>query len=94
MTKELQCPLTIDQQLENLKSLNLIIENEEHAKRILNDISYFRLIKAFSLGLKPKNGSYNGKVSFDQIVDLYKFNAINIKRKSFKCDRLRRIDLL
>ena len=82
MTKELQCPLTIDQQLENLKSLNLIIENEDNAKRILNDISYFRLIKAFSLGLKPKNGSYNGKVSFDQIVDLYKFNA-NVRQLIF-----------
>lgn len=41
----------------NLKSLGLIIENEEYAKKILNDISYFRLIKAYSLGFKPKMGN-------------------------------------
>ena len=33
----------------------LIFEDEEYARKILNDISYFRLIKAFSLNLKPKN---------------------------------------
>lgn len=82
MTKELQCPLTVDQQLENLKSLNLLIENEENAKSILNDISYFRLVKGFGLGLKPKNGCYNGLVSFGQIVDLYKFNA-NVRQLIF-----------
>lgn len=26
--------------------------------KLLNDISYFRLIKAYSLGFKPKNGKY------------------------------------
>lgn len=49
--------MTIDEQIENLKSLGLIIENEEYAKKILNDISYFRLIKAYSLGFKPKMGN-------------------------------------
>ena len=56
--KQHQLPMTIDEQIENLKSLGLIIENEEYAKKILNDISYFRLIKAYSLGFKPKNGKY------------------------------------
>ena len=44
-------------------------------KKILNDISYFRLIKAYSLNLKPKNGQYNANVTFEQILDLYLFNA-------------------
>lgn len=56
--KQHQLPMTIDEQIENLKSLGLIIENEEYAKKILNDISYFRLIKAYSLGFKPKNRKY------------------------------------
>lgn len=56
--KQHQLPMTIDEQIENLKSLGLIIENEEYAKKILNDISYFQLIKAYSLGFKPKNGKY------------------------------------
>ena len=46
--KQHQPPMTIDEQIENLKNIGLIVEDEEYAKRILNDISYFRLIKAYS----------------------------------------------
>ena len=67
--------MTIDKQIENLKNIGLIVENEEYAKKILNDISYFRLIKAYSLNLKSKNGKYCKKVTFEQIVELYLFNA-------------------
>ena len=73
--KQHQPPMTIDEQVENLKSIGLIVEDEEYAKRILNDISYFRLIKAYSLNLKPKNGNYVDKVTFEQLVELYLFNA-------------------
>ncbi len=73
--KKHQPPMTIDEQIENLKSIGLIVEDEEYAKKILNDISYFRLIKAYSLNLKTRNGNYNGKTTFKQIVDLYLFNA-------------------
>lgn len=73
--KEHQPPMTIDEQIENLKNIGLIVENEEYAKKILNDISYFRLIKAYSLNLKSKNGKYCEKVTFEQIVELYLFNA-------------------
>ena len=55
--KQHPLPMTIDEQIENLKSLGLIIENEEYAKKILNDISYFRLIKAYSLDLNLKMGN-------------------------------------
>ena len=73
--KEHQLPMTIDEQVENLKNIGLIVDDEEYAKKILNDISYFRLVKAYSLKLKLKNGNYNGQVTFKQIVDLYLFNA-------------------
>ena len=73
--KQHQPSMTIDEQVENLKSLGLIINDEDYAKRVLNDISYFRLIKAYSLGFKPKNGNYNEGVTFEQIVELYLFNA-------------------
>ena len=80
--KQHALPMTIDEQIENLKSLGLIIENEEYAKKILNDISYFRLIKAYSLGFKPKNGKYEEGVTFEQIVELYLFNA-NFRQVTF-----------
>ena len=80
--KQHQPPMTIDEQVENLKSIGLIVEDEEYAKRILNDITYFRLIKAYSLNLKPKNGNYVDKVTFEQLVELYLFNA-NFRQNIF-----------
>ena len=59
--KQHQPPMTIDEQIENLKNIGLIVEDEEYAKRILNDISYFRLIKAYSLNLKTNEGRYREK---------------------------------
>lgn len=48
--KEQQSPLTVDEQIENLKSLKLEIPDEKFAREFLNDVSYFRFIKAYSLG--------------------------------------------
>ena len=67
--------MSVDELINNLKDKNLIIEDEEYAKSLLTDISYFRLIKAYSLGLKNKNADYFDGVTFEQIVDLYKFNC-------------------
>lgn len=68
-------PLSVKEQIQNLYDLGLIIEDEEDARLLLNDVSYFRLIKAYSLGLKPKNGNYVQGTTFNTIVQLYKFNC-------------------
>lgn len=73
--KQHQPPMTIEEQVENLKSIGLIVDDEKYAKKILNDISYFRLVKAYSINLKPKNGNYDKKTTFKEIVNLYLFNA-------------------
>lgn len=73
--KQHQPPMTIEEQVENLKSIGLIVDDEEYAKKILNDISYFRLVKAYSINLKPKNGNYDNKTTFKEIVNLYLFNS-------------------
>jgi len=73
--ESLEKALTIEEQIENLKEKNLQIYDENFAKDILGKISYYRLIKAFSLTFKNKNCSYNGNISFRQLVNLYKFNA-------------------
>ena len=67
--------MSIGEQIENLRSKGLVIENEAYAQSILNDISYFRLIKAYSLGLKVKNGSYYRDIRFEDIVQLYLFDS-------------------
>ena len=41
--------MTIDEQVENLKELGLVINDEGEVKEFLNDVSYFRLIKAYSI---------------------------------------------
>ena len=57
--------MSVDEQVENLKELGLIIDDEEEVKAFLNDVSYFRLIKAYSIGLKKKNDKYNQGVKFE-----------------------------
>lgn len=73
MAKQHQPPLNVEQQLNNLKNVGLIIEDEEEAKEFLNNVSYFRLIKAF--GMKEKNSTFTDGVTFNQIKGLYIFNA-------------------
>lgn len=73
--KNQQPPLGVDEQIANLKALGLQMNDENYAKSVLNDISYFRLIKAYGLGLKNKNSAYDGTITFEQIVELYFFNA-------------------
>lgn len=73
--KHHQPPMTIEDQIKNLKSLGLIINDEDKAKDFLNDVSYFRLVKAYSLGLKQKNSNYDAGVTFNELVELYLFNA-------------------
>ena len=63
-----QPSMTVDEQIENLRVKGLVIDDVEHVFSILKDISYFRLIKAYSLGLKVKNGNYYDNVRFDDIV--------------------------
>lgn len=67
--------MSVEQQVENLKKKKLIIENEDDARNFLNDVSYFRLIKAYSLGLKDKNACYRDQASFNLLKELYLFNS-------------------
>lgn len=73
--KTLEPAMNIEEQIDNLKEIGLIIDDVEYAKSFLNDVSYFRLIKAYSLGLKPKNSDYYKGITFEEIVQLYLFNA-------------------
>ena len=80
--KPQQPPMTVDEQIANLISKGLIIEDTSYAHSILSDISYFRLIKAYSLGLKAKNGDYHSNIRFEDIVQLYLFDA-NLRQHLF-----------
>jgi abortive infection bacteriophage resistance protein len=73
--KLLQLPLSIDEQIENLKQLNLNFDDENRARLLLSNVSYYRIVKAYSLGLKSRNGKYKSGTTFEQIVELYLFNV-------------------
>ena len=80
--KNHQPSMTIDEQISNLREKGMIIKNEDYAKSLLNDASYFRLIKAYSLGLKEENGNYHENVRFEDVVSLYSFNS-NFRQQVF-----------
>lgn len=73
MKKIYQEPISIDNQVKNLIDLGLLVEDKTYAKKILGRISYYRLIKAYSITLK-KDGRYISGISFEDIVSLYKFD--------------------
>lgn len=73
--KTLQDPISIDDQINNLILKGLIIEDKDYAKSFLSKVSYFRFIKAYSIGLKPVNENYYNGISFNKLADIYMFNA-------------------
>ena len=75
MKKELENAISIEEQIKNLLDLGLINNNVDYAKNILNNVSYNRLIKDYSLGLKQKNCNYYDGKTFDEIIQLYEFNT-------------------
>lgn len=72
--KEHSQSLGISEQIANLRFNNLIIEDEEEAARILNHVSYYRLIKAYGKAFKNKNGRYHDGTSFAKIWSVYEFD--------------------
>lgn len=67
--------MAIPEQIKNLKDDNLTIEDEEEAARILQRVSYYRLIKAYCTPFKDKaSGKYRKNASFNHIYGVYKFD--------------------
>lgn len=79
MTIPLKNPLTLDEQIELLKSRGLIINHESSAKQILLNENYYRFINAYSLGLYASTSGteikYKNGVTFEQLHDLYQFDS-------------------
>ena len=73
--KDIPLSMTVEKQISNLLKKKLTIHNEDAAKEFLNKVSYYRFIKAYSIGLKTKNGNYNAGVTFEQLQKIYEFNS-------------------
>lgn len=59
--KSHQAPIDVNEQIENLISLDLQIEDKDYAKSVLNRVSYYRIVKAYSITLK-ENGKNIGQL--------------------------------
>lgn len=60
--------------LDFLKNKSLIINDEEYAKKILRDITYYRF-KIYSHPFKnPTTKEFDGSISFEDIEKLYRFD--------------------
>ncbi|MCQ2514469.1 MAG: Abi family protein [Ruminococcus sp.] len=67
--------LTYDEQIDLLKSKNLLIEDTEKAKEILKEYSYYSLVSGYKDMFKiEKNGNYRDKIPFEYLVNLYVFD--------------------
>ena len=73
LKKTYQAPIDVSKQIENLIYLGLEIEDKNYAESLLNRVSYYRLIKAYSITLK-EDGKYIDGTTFENIVDLYLFD--------------------
>lgn len=66
-------PLSIEQQLELLRSRGLIIDDENGAKKTLNQINYYRF-SAYCLPFETKRDSFKTGVKFEYVRELYEFD--------------------
>ncbi len=70
----LKTALSIDEQIKLLESRDLIISDRIYAKEVLERISYYRL-SGYLLPFKTKQSTYKIGTHFEQIVNLYEFDA-------------------
>lgn len=68
----IKTPTTFAEQVNILKSRNLIVENEENAEEILSRINYYRF-SAYTLTYKT-NDFFSDKITFNEIYQLYIFD--------------------
>ncbi len=68
-------PLSIDDQIAKLRSLGLIVAEEDKAKKVLSEVSYFR----FAAYLRPMEADrqthqFKPRSTFENAVALYEFD--------------------
>jgi abortive infection bacteriophage resistance protein len=81
--------LSIQDQLELLKARNLIIPDDQRAKRYLTFIGYYRL-SVYFLPFHKKKDEFDSGTKFDDILNLYIFDR---KLKLLALDAIERIEI-
>lgn len=77
MTDNFQKPFkTIDEQIEILKNRNLIIDNEDVAKKTLQSLSYYKIINGYQNPFWAKTDYFLNGTSFFDVILFYKFDTL------------------
>ena len=72
---ELKKPITIEEQLEKIKSHGMIVEDDEVAKRILVETNYYRLTGyVLQYRKSPNNSDYVQGLTFNKMCQIYCFD--------------------
>ena len=77
---------TIEEQIEILKGRNLIIKDEEFAKKLLKENNYYYLINGYKdlfVKNKSENEEFKQNVTLEEIYTLYRFD-IELRMNLFK----------
>ena len=61
---------TVEEQIKILKNRNMIISDEEQAKKFLQKVNYY-IFTGYTHYFRGKNDNFNSKISFDDIMLLY-----------------------
>ena len=70
--------LTIDQQIELLKSKNLLFKSEKNAKKLLSNIGYYKLINAYRIPFIIESNNkklFDKGTYFEDLYNLYVFDS-------------------
>jgi abortive infection bacteriophage resistance protein len=77
MPRQVKPFLSIEQQINHLRSAGMRIDDEESAAEVLSDTNYYRLINAYALDLyaNDKKTLFKPGVSFGDVYGLYAFDC-------------------
>lgn len=74
---------TLSEQIELLKDRDLVITDEEQAKKLLLSNNYYNIINGYSKFFPTKQEHYTNGTSFDEVIRLYTFD-VELKQAFFK----------
>lgn len=69
--REIKKPTTFEEQVQILKSRNLLIENEDNAKHILSSVNYYNIT---GYGYTFKDNDVYNNISFEKLYRIYLFD--------------------
>lgn len=74
MIKPLKPHKSVDEQIDLLKKRNLLIEDEQKAKQVLSNISYYRLSGYLNYFKNNINDNFTINITFSKLIRIYNFD--------------------